>query len=506
MPIYNGEKFLEKSIKSVAEQTLKDIELLCIDDGSTDNSLELLYNLSNEYNFIKILTQENKGSGIARNIGINDAKGEYIAFLDADDEFLDNDALERMYSVSKINNADIISANLQMINNDNEIVNNFFYSNKDYLFISKNDVIAPETYGLPLSFYKNLFRREFLLNNDIAFPDLKRGQDPPFLAKAITSTSEIPVVPVNLYGHHFQSGGGAENKVDSYAKKYDYLTHYKLTFDILEEKGYFDLLDRYKQKLFIYLNNNFNEDNELIGFKLVDDIFDNKYFEGYENQINKFRINQIINHLNCTSDANFFINAKHLISEYNVQYNKLLSTSTLKRCFLILSLYSLEQYKKEQLNINDNCSESTITKNYSNNYSNNLTKYFTARIDIKNFGNDSNKIEIVENSDSELFITQPKWFKDKLGIGTQIESKKSSLYFKIKCINEGNLKINLRGIDFRDMNKNRVPIYVQYDEFIVNDNRIIQKPILVWHDDPYTFEKKVKDGEIVTISIKWEAM
>ena len=254
MPVYNGYNFLEKSIESVAKQTLKDVELICIDDGSTDKSVELLNELSEKYDFIKILTQKNQGSGIARNNGIKNATGEYIAFLDADDEFLDADALERMYNASSINNADMISANLQFINENDEIVDNIFYNNKDYLFISKEDVISPSDYGLPLSFYKNIFKRSFLLDYEIYFPDLKRGQDPPFLAKAIVSTSEIPVIPVDLYGHHFQSGGGAESKVNSYPKRHDYITHYKLTYDILEKKGYFDLVERYKKKLFIYLN------------------------------------------------------------------------------------------------------------------------------------------------------------------------------------------------------------------------------------------------------------
>ena len=70
MPVYNGYNFLEKSIESVAKQTLKDVELICIDDGSTDKSLELLNELSEKYGFIKILTQKNQGSGIARNNGI----------------------------------------------------------------------------------------------------------------------------------------------------------------------------------------------------------------------------------------------------------------------------------------------------------------------------------------------------------------------------------------------------------------------------------------------------
>lgn len=508
MPIYNGYNFLKRSIESVAKQTLKDIELICIDDGSTDDSLDLLNNLSNKYEFIKIITQENKGSGISRNNGINHATGEYIAFLDADDEFLDADALERMYAASNINNADIISANLQMIDENNDIVNNFFYSNKDYLLITKEDVISPDAYGLPLSFYKNIFRRKFLLDNNIYFPDLKRGQDPPFLAKVITSTSEIPVIPVNLYGHHFKSGGGAESKVDNYAKKHDYITHYKLTFDILEKKGYFDLVNRYKRKLFIYLNNNFNEDNELTGFKIINDVFgqDNFYFEGFENEINKFRIKQIIDYLENTFDFDFFITSKNLIYDYEIWKNKLLSTQMLKKCFLILTTDSLESYKQKQSTIASEFNNEDTTKQYMKKCPDSFSKYITSRIDIKNFGTETNNVEIIELSDNNSFIDKPKWYKNELGEGLQIQSKKGVLHLKIKCINDGKLKIDLRGIDFRDKMQNRIPIYVNYESFIVNNEEILKESILVWHDSPHIFEKNVKDGEIVSIVARWSSI
>ena len=96
MPVYNDEEFLNESISSVLNQTLSNIELICVNDGSTDNSLNILNDFASKYEFIKIFSKENEGSGIARNFGMTQAKGEYIAFLDSDDLFIDNDALEKM--------------------------------------------------------------------------------------------------------------------------------------------------------------------------------------------------------------------------------------------------------------------------------------------------------------------------------------------------------------------------------------------------------------------------
>ena len=88
-------------------------------------------------------------------------------------------------------------------------------------------------------------------------------------------------------------------------------------------------------------------------------------------------------------------------------------------------------------------------------------KHITARIDIKNHGTDKNKIKIVKNSDSYSMVQTPMWFEDEFGQGTVIQSKKGNLNITIECINQGNLKIWLRGIDFRNGNK-RIPIYVKY--------------------------------------------
>ena len=85
IPVYNVEKYLEQCLKSVINQTFKDIEIICINDGSTDNSLEILEAFQKQDERIKIINKQNEGQGIARNEGLKVAKGEYISFIDPDD-------------------------------------------------------------------------------------------------------------------------------------------------------------------------------------------------------------------------------------------------------------------------------------------------------------------------------------------------------------------------------------------------------------------------------------
>ncbi len=136
---------------------------------------------------------------------------------------------------------------------------------------------------------------------------------------------------------------------------------------------------------------------------------------------------------------------------------------------------------------------------------NSLYKYITARIDIKNHGTDKNKIKIVKNSDSYSMVQTPMWFEDEFGQGTVIQSKKGNLNITIECINQGNLKIWLRGIDFRNGNK-RIPIYVKYLNLTINNEKIIEKPIIACHDEPFVYEMSVGDLKKVDISIIWETL
>ena len=96
IPIYNEEKYLEECLDSVLNQTFTDFEIICINDGSTDSSLKILEKYKSISDKLKVITQENRGLGHARNRGLEIAKGEYICFLDGDD-WLAKEAFEKLY-------------------------------------------------------------------------------------------------------------------------------------------------------------------------------------------------------------------------------------------------------------------------------------------------------------------------------------------------------------------------------------------------------------------------
>ena len=293
MPVYNSSSFLNKSIESVQNQTLNDIEIICVDDGSTDDSLDILNELNDKYGNIKIICQENSGPGIARNNGIKNAQGEYIAFLDSDDIFLDDDALEKMYRLGKSKDSDLICANLKRINQDYTIDTHYDFLNSRFMYFYKEDILKSEDYGIPFAFYRNLFKRSFLEKNGIDFPDLRFGEDPVFMVNVLVNVNEFLALPLDLYGYNHSIGGGVNEKITNFEKKNAYIKHFKDIFDILKRHELNSIFSIYKKEFIDYLfySNNIH-DSEIR--RIVKDLFNNykEYFD--ENEYGFFLMDYLI--------------------------------------------------------------------------------------------------------------------------------------------------------------------------------------------------------------------
>ena len=114
IPVYNAEKYLEKCLNSVIKQTLKDIEIICINDGSTDGSLNILQKYSEKDKRFIIIDQKNSGQSVARNKGLSVAKREFIGFVDSDD-WIDSDMYKHLYQRMVEDHSDIAACGVQMV-------------------------------------------------------------------------------------------------------------------------------------------------------------------------------------------------------------------------------------------------------------------------------------------------------------------------------------------------------------------------------------------------------
>lgn len=198
IPVYDASKYLHQCLDSVVNQTLHDIEIICIDDGSTDNSYEILFEYATKDNRFIILQQENKGAGAARNKGLEIAKGEFLAFLDADDYYSDNTVLEKLYLTAINNNISIAGGFRQHLKMDGQIINHplhrhFFIDDNNYKIFNYTDVQYDYHY------HGYIFNKKIISKYNLQFPLYKRFQDPPFFTKTMFYAKQFVVIPIEFY-------------------------------------------------------------------------------------------------------------------------------------------------------------------------------------------------------------------------------------------------------------------------------------------------------------------
>ena len=172
VPVYNVEKYLSKCLDSLANQTLKDIEIIIVNDGSPDNSQKIIDEYVKKYNNMKSYIKENGGLSDARNFGIKKATGEYISFLDSDD-YVTHDMYERMYEKAISNNFDIVVCDLNYVTDDK--------ITKIYSRIEKDtDNIKKEMLDIYPSACNKIFKKE-LFDSGIEFKKGVLFEDVEFL-------------------------------------------------------------------------------------------------------------------------------------------------------------------------------------------------------------------------------------------------------------------------------------------------------------------------------------
>ena len=166
IPVYNVGKYLRKCLDSVINQTLKDIEIICVNDGSTDNSGKILDEYAAKDKRIKVIHQENQGLGAARNVGIDLAKGEYIGFVDSDD-WISTGFYEKLYETAKRENSDISACNIMRVKN------NQTYPLLKYTTINKATTLKNKFKLLHMPAYNyvvnKIYRTDFLKINNLYF-------------------------------------------------------------------------------------------------------------------------------------------------------------------------------------------------------------------------------------------------------------------------------------------------------------------------------------------------
>jgi len=184
VPVYNAEKYLERGINSLKNQTLEDIEIILVDDSSTDSSLRICTEMAKDDIRIKVIHKENEGAGLARNAALKIAEGKYIGFLDSDD-FVEKDMFETLYEKAEKYNSDLVMSGVlfvdgNMFSEEGELKRKIYFET-DTHFETEEDlkklrmgIVGATPYDSDdskygMSIWKNLFKTEIIKNNNIRF-------------------------------------------------------------------------------------------------------------------------------------------------------------------------------------------------------------------------------------------------------------------------------------------------------------------------------------------------
>lgn len=355
IPVYNAEKYLKERMECLLKQSLKDIEIICVDDGSTDGSLAMLERYAKKDRRVKVITQQNLYAGIARNNGLAVSKGEYIIFMDADD-FCAEDMLAKMYEKGKKNNADVVLCGGAKYNTAKKEIIAADYFLKHQLVegkevFNRNDI--PEkifTVTVPAPWNK-LFKKKFIMKEGLQFQELQNSNDAFFTMSAMGLAERISYVSEVLCYYRIDSEGSIQKKKHKNALNFFFA--YGAIFDKLVEKGIYEQVKKSyidltlsgivfnvntitdfesSEKIINYFAENFNEKTHVIDESL----------EYYSNKANYCRVKNLLNHYK-------FKQNRIKVSE-DKQVHTLVENTTIEPMVsVIVPVYNVEEYLIECL-------------------------------------------------------------------------------------------------------------------------------------------------------------
>ena len=195
VPVYNAEKYIHDCLDSIVNQTLNEIEILLINDGSTDDSLRIIKSYEENDSRIIVFDKKNEGAGPTRNFGIKTAKGEFISFMDADDFYPSNDVLEKLYLISQKEKCRIVGGKRIRKMEDGSLS---YDPDTIEIFgqrISPKGIMMYKDYQYDYGYTQFIYNREMLVENNLFFPSYRRYQDPPFFVKAMAAYTLSDVSP-----------------------------------------------------------------------------------------------------------------------------------------------------------------------------------------------------------------------------------------------------------------------------------------------------------------------
>lgn len=241
VPVYNVEKYLHTCMDFIVAQTLKEIEIICVNDGSTDGSLAILEEYAAEDTRVKIITQENKGLSGARNTGMGAATGKYLTFIDSDDWFYTLTALEELYEQAEKFSLDVLRHRLICFDNTR---GTFFHRPWDnyakflpkgfYMEAFPPEACKPFFWRIPVTAPGAFYSRKFIARNNICFAEGLTFEDQLFFRQCLILAHRVGFIDKAFVVYRKNRAGSITDDWDGNWK--DYVTIYRLLFEFASKQ------------------------------------------------------------------------------------------------------------------------------------------------------------------------------------------------------------------------------------------------------------------------------
>ena len=312
IPVYNTEKYLRQCLDSVVNQTLKDIEIICINDGSTDNSLEILNEYANRDSRFVILQQENAGASFARNSGLRNVRAKYFAFMDADDFYPANEVLQSLYNTCENEGTLVCGGSLSFCDaKGNSIKNNFQES-----YFIKNQLINFIDYQYDYYYHRFIYNFSLLKNNNLYFPDFIRYQDPPWFIKYMAYAEKFYAIKDIVYC--YRTGHKPYTSELNFIQAVAIAKGLKVSFELTKKYAY-----------------------ETLTAKIVERINNNSFTALFKNKVQE---NSDIEYVLKDTLSSLKQDTKFFFNDFWIAYTKYPKVS------VIIPVYNTEKYLRQCLN------------------------------------------------------------------------------------------------------------------------------------------------------------
>lgn len=267
VPIWNTEKYLHRCLTSLVNQTKKDIEIICVNDGSPDNSLDIIKEFAANDSRIKLVDQKNQGVAVARNVGLKNATSKYIMWCDSDDEYVP-DMCEKMFYAIETQKVDMVVCAINVINDkvDSKLAGDI----EDYVrlkFSGKQSVNWNLIVHTDVSLPSKIMKKSLIDKYGMHFPDGLHFEDAYFFDQYFTASKSVYYMDEMLYNYHRNNDSIMSRSFKKTNISLDYMQIIPRTYEYLKKNGLFDKYNDFFWHRFIQYYA-FSYDNAPAGKKL----------------------------------------------------------------------------------------------------------------------------------------------------------------------------------------------------------------------------------------------